>query len=75
MYKVTMSPRGQVVIPAEVRRKLGLKGGTHLRLYEFQGKLTLVPEVEDPVRTGLGFLRRERGDEACPSPERSAESV
>jgi AbrB family looped-hinge helix DNA binding protein len=67
VHKVTMSARGQLVIPAEVRRRLGLKGGTRFRVYDSQGKLTLVPEVEDPVHAGLGFLRREQQD----SPERT----
>ncbi|NLA59609.1 MAG: AbrB/MazE/SpoVT family DNA-binding domain-containing protein [Firmicutes bacterium] len=60
MLKVTMSAKGQIVIPAEVRRRLSLKAGTHLRVYEGDGKIVLVPEVEDPVSAGLGFFRRER---------------
>lgn len=68
MYKVTMSTRGQIVIPAELRRKLGLKGGTRFRLYDSQGKLSLVAEVEDPVNSGLGFLRRDLDEEAPEGP-------
>jgi AbrB family looped-hinge helix DNA binding protein len=60
MLKVTVSAKGQIVIPAEVRRRLGLKNGTHLRVYDSDGKIVLVPEVEDPVSQGLGFLRREK---------------
>jgi AbrB family looped-hinge helix DNA binding protein len=60
LLKVTMSVKGQIVIPAEVRRRLGLKSGTHLRVYDSDGKIVLVPEVQDPVSAGLGFLRRDK---------------
>jgi AbrB family looped-hinge helix DNA binding protein len=60
LLKVTMSTRGQIVIPAEVRRRLGLKTGTRLRVYDSDGKIVLVPEIEDPVSAGLGFLKRDK---------------
>jgi len=64
VLRVTMSAKGQIVIPAEVRRKLSLKAGAHLRVYDEGGKILLVPEVEDPVSSGLGFLRRQRDRQA-----------
>ena len=60
MHRVTMSGRGQVVIPAGVRKRLGLGPNTRFRLYDFGGKITLVPEVEDAVAAGLGFLAKAR---------------
>ncbi|HHY44466.1 MAG TPA: AbrB/MazE/SpoVT family DNA-binding domain-containing protein [Firmicutes bacterium] len=60
MLKVTMSAKGQIVIPAEVRRKLALKAGTLLRVYDGDGKIVLVPEIEDPLSAGLGFLKKEK---------------
>ncbi len=57
MHRVTVSGKGQVVIPAELRRKLGLSAGAHLRLYESGSKIVLVPELEDPIETGFGFLK------------------
>ena len=58
MLRVTMSAKGQVVIPAELRRRLSLSPGSHLRLYESGAKMVLVPERSDPIGEGLGFLRR-----------------
>ena len=58
MHRVTVSSRGQIVIPAELRRKLGLSAGTHLRVYESGSKVVLVPELADPVEEGFGFIRR-----------------
>jgi AbrB family looped-hinge helix DNA binding protein len=53
-----MSARGQVVIPAELRRRLGLSPGSRLHLHESGAKVILVPEMADPVGEGLGFLRK-----------------
>ncbi|MGI6642508.1 MAG: AbrB/MazE/SpoVT family DNA-binding domain-containing protein [Bacillota bacterium] len=60
MYRVTVSSKGQVVIPIELRKSLSLSQGTHLRVYERDGRIVLVPEISDPVDHGLGFLRRTR---------------
>ncbi len=60
MHRVTVSSRGQIVIPAELRRKMGLKAGTRLRLYESGFRVTLVPEYENPVDAAFGFLKRGR---------------
>jgi AbrB family looped-hinge helix DNA binding protein len=58
LFRVTMSSRGQVVIPAELRRRLGLSPGSRLHLHESGAKVILVPEMADPVGEGLGFLRK-----------------
>lgn len=63
-----MSAKGQIVVPAEVRRKLNLAPGVHLRLYESGTKIVLVPELADPVGEGLGFVKKETGsvrEEEC----------
>lgn len=64
-----MSAKGQVVVPAEVRHKLKLEPGAHLRLYESGAKVVLVPELVDPVGEGLGFVKREN---ACAREEERA---
>jgi len=58
VHRVTVSSRGQIVIPAELRRKMGISAGTHLRLYESGSRVVLVPELADPVEAGFGFLRK-----------------
>jgi|LSQX01.1.fsa_nt_gb AbrB family looped-hinge helix DNA binding protein len=59
MYKATLSSRGQIVIPAEMRKKLSLKAGASFRLYDHGEKIVLIREVEDPVVQGLGLLKRQ----------------
>lgn len=63
MYKASMSARGQVVIPVEIRRRLGLSTGSHFRIYDGGTRVILVPELADPIADGLGFLRRDADGE------------
>lgn len=56
MFKTTMTARGQVLIPAELRRRLHLNSGTRFSIAESDGKIVLVPELPDAIGTGLGFL-------------------
>ncbi len=43
MNTVTVSPKYQVVIPLEVRRRLRLEPGSKLMVVEFNGGLRLMP--------------------------------
>lgn len=43
MHTVTVSPKYQVVIPLEVRRRLELQPGSKLMVVEFNGGLRLMP--------------------------------
>lgn len=43
MSTVTVSPKFQVVIPLDVRRKLKLEPGTKLMVVEFNGGLRMMP--------------------------------
>src|SRR5690606_40598906 len=42
-----ISTRGQIVIPAHIRNKLGLKPGTKFAVYDLDGKVVLVPRSEE----------------------------
>lgn len=43
MTTVTVSPKFQVVIPLDVRRRLGLEPGMKLMVVEFNGGLRMTP--------------------------------
>jgi AbrB family looped-hinge helix DNA binding protein len=49
MGKARMDERGRVLIPAEERERLGLKGGAEFELIEEKGILLLKPIVKPPV--------------------------
>ena len=53
---LTISNKGWVVIPAELRKKYNLLAGTEVVIVDYGGVLAIVPAVKDPVRKGRGFL-------------------
>lgn len=44
-----VSAKGWVVIPKEIRERLGLKKGSRVRFVEYGGVLRVIPEPEDPL--------------------------
>ena len=54
---VTVSQKGWVVIPAELRRKHDLLPGTEVQVVDYGGVLALVPSLRDPVRQAAGLLK------------------
>lgn len=58
MATSTMTSKGQVTIPKEVRDRLGLTEGDRLEfVFDEQGRLILRPEAEDPLGRLPGLLR------------------
>jgi len=56
---VKLSSRGQLVIPAELRRSLGLERGTRFEVELEDGDIVLTPIREDDWRSYRGFLANE----------------
>lgn len=55
---VKTSAKGQVVIPAEIREKIGLKpGGKVLVTLAGEKKVTIEPIPDDPIEAACGFLK------------------
>jgi len=54
---VTVSEKGWVVIPAELRRKHNLHPGTEVQVVDYGGVLALVPKMSDPVSEAAGMLK------------------
>jgi AbrB family looped-hinge helix DNA binding protein len=54
---VTVSEKGWVVIPAELRKKHNLTPGTEIQVVDYGGVLALVPKLPDPVRQAAGMLK------------------
>ena len=52
---VTISPKFQVVIPKEVREKLGLTPGQKVQTIVFEDRIELIPVK--PVKKMKGFLK------------------
>jgi len=55
-YRITMSSKGQFVVPAELRERLGLEKGTTAKLTEENGRLVLTP-LKRRLSEIRGFLK------------------
>jgi bifunctional DNA-binding transcriptional regulator/antitoxin component of YhaV-PrlF toxin-antitoxin module len=54
---IQMSGKGYVLVPRQLRKKLGFKPGGKVHLAEEKGRLVLTPVPTDPIETATGFLR------------------
>ncbi len=57
MSTATLSTKGQVTIPTDVRRRLGLESGDRVEFVEFDGGFAIKPAIDD-VRSLKGLLRK-----------------
>ena len=55
MGKVTISPKFQIVIPKEIREKLGLWPGQRVEAIAYEDRIELIPLR--PIRQMRGFLK------------------
>jgi AbrB family looped-hinge helix DNA binding protein len=54
---LTISNKGWVVIPAEMRKKYNLIPGTEVVIVDYGGVLAIVPVPKDPIKAGRGSLK------------------
>ena len=55
--RVTVSEKGWVVIPADLRRKYNLYPGVEVNVVDYGGVLALVPAMAKPTREAAGMLK------------------
>ena len=58
MTTATVSAKGWVVIPAELRRKYRLSPGTPVVFVDYAGVLAILPAMAQPVDSSAGILKR-----------------
>jgi len=56
MAVATVSSKGWVVIPADLRKKYGLDAGKQVMVVDYGGVLALVPAFDDPITQAQGML-------------------
>ncbi|NTV34716.1 MAG: AbrB/MazE/SpoVT family DNA-binding domain-containing protein [Deltaproteobacteria bacterium] len=59
MSVVRTSSKGQIVIPVEIRRKLGIKPGQRVTLTLIEDKAVITPLPMDPIKALRGTLKGE----------------
>ena len=53
----SVTTKGQLVIPAGIRRRLGIKAGTRVRFIERGGEIVLQPVTSAAIRGLCGVLK------------------
>jgi len=56
MATVKTLSKGQIVIPAEIRKRYRIERGTEIQIMEYGGIIYLIPPVEDPIKAACGIL-------------------
>jgi AbrB family looped-hinge helix DNA binding protein len=56
MAIVTSTIKGQIVIPAGIRRKYGIVKGTPMNVYDQGNKIVIEPIPKDLIQEGRGVL-------------------
>ncbi|HEX6304805.1 MAG TPA: AbrB/MazE/SpoVT family DNA-binding domain-containing protein [Anaerolineales bacterium] len=52
-----VSSKGQIVIPADMRRKYGIKSGTRIEIYDDGERIILRPVTPEYIRSLRGSLK------------------
>lgn len=56
MQSVKVLAKGQVVIPAAIRKKYHIQPGCKIQMFEYGNLIYLVPPSKDPVKEAMGCL-------------------
>jgi len=56
METVRVLAKGQIVIPAAIRKKYGIEAGVKINIFEYENLIYLVPPSKNPVKEAMGCL-------------------
>jgi len=56
METVKVLTKGQIVIPASLRKKYNIQPGCEIQLFEYGNLIYIVPLPKDPVKEAMGCL-------------------
>jgi AbrB family looped-hinge helix DNA binding protein len=59
MISVKVLTKGQIVIPAKIRKKYNITPGCALQVFEYGNLIYLVPPVKDPLKEARGCLPKQ----------------
>jgi AbrB family looped-hinge helix DNA binding protein len=59
MESVKVLAKGQIVIPARIRKKHHIQPGQKIHVFEYDGLIYLVPPSADPATEAMGCLPSE----------------
>jgi AbrB family looped-hinge helix DNA binding protein len=56
MESVKVLNKGQIVIPASIRKKYAIKPGKRIQMFEYGRLIYIIPHTDDPVNGAQGCL-------------------
>ena len=56
MESVKVLNKGQIVIPASIRKKYAIKPGSRIQMFEYGRLIYIIPHTDDPVNGAQGCL-------------------
>lgn len=59
MNTVKVLTKGQIVIPALIRKKYNIQPGNALQIFEYGNLIYIVPPVEEPEKDAMGCLPKQ----------------
>lgn len=59
MESIKVLNKGQIVIPASIRKKYAIKPGNRIQMFEYGRLIYIVPHADDPVGEAKGCLPAE----------------
>jgi len=57
MPTVTVSKKGWVVIPREIRERYSIRPGDKVQVVDYAGRIAIIPAMKDPIREAMGMLK------------------
>ena len=60
METAYVTSKGQLVIPAALRKRYGIKSGTKVRFIERDGEILIQPVTKEFIRSVCGMLKSEK---------------
>lgn len=60
MSIANVSPKGQIVIPANLRKKYNIGPRDRVEILDIDNELVIVPLAKDPIKSARGFLKFRR---------------
>lgn len=57
MAQATVSEKGSIVIPQEIREKYGIRPASKVEVLDIGGKVMILPIPQDPIRASRGMLK------------------
>ena len=57
MNTSTLSEKGWIVIPQELRERYGLKKGDKVHVIDYGGVISIVPASKAPIKESAGMLK------------------